>query len=210
MSLAQFFKRECIRIYGSCNTYYPCPDMFVGVIDTRKNVLRPLIVPFGCLNNCELSTIGIILESPHKKEFDGNGFPIGPARGSTGTGIKNYLIPILKKKSIEGKYKVLLIESVSYQCSNGEESIDHAKRNRLFKRIWENGGESDFIARLKLYKPYCLINACSGGKKQIVNKKRSSLNYLVHQSILQNFPNNTLRLFYSDHPSFWKGSSMLY
>ena len=209
MNLVQVFKRECVRIYGSCNTCYPCPDMFVGLVDKDKNLFCPLLTSYKNLKDWELPTIAIVLESPHIREYDFNGCPIGPAQGRTGTCLKQYIIKILESQNIRGQYKLLLIEAVSFQCSNGGEKINHTSRNQLFKIVWKCGGKRDFLSRIKLYKPQILINACTGGKKGI--SKSGSLNYLVQQSLEKlTAENSSCQLFYSNHPSDWNDSTRIY
>lgn len=204
MRLARLFKRECIRIYGSCNTYYPCPDMFTALIDVGRDIFCPILSSYKNLKDWNLPTIAIILESPHKFEYDYNGLPIGPARGPTGVNIRSCLIKHLKGFNLEAdQYKVLLVEAISYQCSNGlpvDQDEKPKKKDILFERIWNSGGCRSFEERLRLYKPTIIINSCTGGTSGIESRTLStSLNALVQRSIDGVSPG--IRKFYSSHPS---------
>lgn len=88
--------------------------------------------------------IVIILESPHKDEF--NGTNVGsPASGATGRNISKYLkvclLKIIKKHTnikLEGNYDLILMNSLQQQCSMGF-STSHF-RTLSFIGLWYNGG----------------------------------------------------------------------
>lgn len=204
MNLADIFEQECTRIYGKCNTCYPCPDMFTALIDVDRNLFCPILSSYENLKDWNLPTIAIVLESPHKFEYDDNGLPIGPARGPTGVNIGSCLIKHLKGFSLEAdQYKVLLVEAISYQCSNGlpvDQDEKPKKKDILFERIWNLGGQTDFEKRIRLYKPEIVINSCTGGEDGIESRKNSSLlNSLVQRSI--DCVCLDAQKFYSSHPS---------
>ena len=188
MSLIDEFKNSCKSIYGKVSTSKKCPDQYVMYLDLDYD--KP-IIDILCSNkkqrsaqyiseieNQNCSTIAVVLESPHIKEFYPNGNPIGPAMGKTGENISKYLLPILKKEKIKGKYKVILVEAVSFQCSNGESPINSQNRDKVFRYTWKNGGEKDFLQRLNSYNPEIVINACTGGIGKIHSKK--TLNFIPH------------------------------
>lgn len=201
MNLAQVFKRECVKIYGKCKTCFPCPDMFTALIDVDRELFCPILSSYENLKDWNLPTIAIVLESPHKFEYDDNGLPIGPARGTSGQHISSGLIKKhLKKYEIHGRYKLLLIEAISFQCSNAtnlKEKRNADKRDDLFKCVWERGGKKDFETRLKMYKPKYVINSCTGHMKNIDSKK--TLNSLV-QDVIDKVCAK-IEKFYSSHPS---------
>lgn len=204
MNLAQVFKRECIKIFGKCNTCFPCPDMFTALIDIERNLFCPILSSYNNLKDWLLPTLIMVLESPHKNEFDENGLPLGPARGSTGANIRSYLINHLKNVGLErGQYKLLLVEAVSYQCSNGlpiDQSEQPKKKDLLFEKIWNSGGRQSFEARIRLYRPTIIVNSCTGGASGIESRATSRLlNVLVQNSIDTICPN--IPKFYSSHPS---------
>ena len=211
MSLSDVFKTSCEKIYGNVNNLQECPDQYVMYIDLQYQ--KP-IIDIICSNKTQRSSkyisnisnqdaqvVVIILESPHINEFDQNGAPIGPAMGKTGENISNYILNVLKKHYSDGKYKIMLMEAVSYQCSNGEPKINGQKRDTVFKDVWVNGGEDDFKVRLKSYHPDIVINACTGGVRKI--DSQSTLNSLVDSAVRKlGFKN----YYYSSHPSsYWFG-----
>ena len=169
-----------------------------------------------------LKTIAIILESPHTDEFlkGTSGWkPIGPACGTTGRNLRNWLPEVLLNyvpcivdsqnnhkakyhscKDIEsGVYAVKLINAVQYQCSLGEETTKF--RDLVFSNLWEcDGGEvkESFSRRLNTACPNIVINCCTKG---YVSDEQKELRYLVQKEITtQNKKSNSL-LLRAAHPS---------
>lgn len=203
MDLKTIFEQACIKEFGSCNTSKPCPDTFFAIIDLRvKGSYSLTLCSYQEFCDSPLDTIGLILESPHIAEYDANGNPIGPAQGRTGRNIVNFLIRHLNSiKLPRRKYKLRLIEAVSFQCSNGtnlKEKENALKRDDVFKTVWQHGGKDDFKERMEMYCPEIVINSCTGGMKNIDSGE--TLNSLVQKAI------NSLRclqgkkLYYSVHP----------
>ena len=198
MNLSIPYGRKCCEVYGLFNTLRPCPDMFFAIVDLNGDgSIVPYLFDYQEDRFLHLDTIALVLESPHKDEFK-NGF-VAPAQGGTGRNIADFLIRHLKSiKLPKKKYKVLLVEAVSYQCSNGTDlKKNAANRDEVFKEVWRNGGDADFKRRLLLYKPEVVINACTGSMKKI--NSGETLNSLVQQAI------NSLgcfdgKVFYSVHP----------
>lgn len=202
MSLSSIFIQTCKNEFGICNISKPCPDMFFAIVDlSGKGSYSMKLCSYQEFCDFPLDTIGLVLESPHIAEYDTNGNPIAPAQGKTGRNIANFLIKHLNSiKLPKKKYKLLLIEAVSFQCSNGSNLKQNAaKRDNVFKTVWINGGEDNFIARLQLYNPNIIINACTGGMKNINSGK--TLNSLVQQAINSLQCCQAKKLFYSVHPS---------
>ena len=204
MCLARFFKRKCIRLYGSCNRCRSCPDMFVGLINLNQNSFHTILVPYGKLQKCDLPLIVMVLESPHKSEYSIDGFPIGPARGRTGDNIKLYLKNHLKNNNFfPGCYKLLLVEAISYQCSNGNSLYNNKKnqkrRDDMFKMMWLCGGMKYFEKRMRLYKPNVVINSCTGGFGESSSGSNQTLKSLVQKSIDRVCLKS--KMFCSSHPS---------
>lgn len=204
MRLTRVFKRKCVQIYGSCNTCHPCPDMFVGLINLNHGKFYSILKPYRTLQKCDLPLIVMVLESPHKQEYSTKGFPIRPARGRTGENIKLNLVNHLKNKIPSGWYKILLVEAISYQCSNGKCLNNNGKnkkrRDNLFRIMWLCGGMRFFEKRLLSYRPKIIINSCTGGSDGMKSDAGALfLNSLVQKSI------NKICLdsqkFYSSHPS---------
>lgn len=221
--LKAHFKKRCLDKYNKCNTIKPCPDQYVATVNLRGNFLEDDVIT---INNAEYSerdvhmikhikqkkidTVALILESPHKDEYDTYGNPIGPAMNVvTGRNIRNNILDILSSintSSLSTKVKILLVEAVSYQCSNGVTPINEIYRDDVFKYVWNHGGRKDLINRLKYYKPKMIINACTGLTKDIESDK--SLNGLVQKAINDFDDSNSCLLYYTGHPcSCWFNKS---
>jgi len=125
------------------------------------------------------NSIVLILESPHKDEFDENFDPIAPAQGSTGLAIKNkinvVLMEIEQKESLKFnfedgiEYRLIIANPVPYQTSLWhfhQQSLSISKyktiRDNVWKGIWNLPIiKNDFEERLKSYNPKLIINACT-------------------------------------------------
>ena len=136
-------------------------------------------------------TFVIVLESPHTDEFNINrnndGFGDHPAIGDTGKNIEEYFIDYvnkyvpsvrssndsttyLKKGDISsGKYRLILVNLINFQCSLGAKPEEHRKIiiDKLLS-YEENGIKifSDFfINEIRKYKPDVVLNACTANFK---------------------------------------------
>jgi hypothetical protein len=125
----------------------------------------------------------IVLESPHKDEYDiklSSNAP-APALGRTGGKLNKLFLELFKCKVKFGKYHVILMNSIQYQCSFGEKPDKF--RDRVWLKLWlcENFAEN-FISRLEAYKPDIIINLCTlgshkedslavPGTKTVINEK---------------------------------------
>ena len=153
--LSCIFKRSCEIEYGNCNTakgeYLPKPvqDEYVAtikvsngkctfVIDSiyngKKERSKDAIKE---IENEEREVICMVLESPHKDEYNSLGEPLGPALSATGKNISKHFEYILNnaigEKTIsleDGIYSLLLMEAVSYQCSNAK----NLKKKKIRKK----------------------------------------------------------------------------
>lgn len=232
MCLNSTFKEACIKVYKTCNTATgkclpkPVQDEYVAIINITNqtsSIQNPQII--YCNDNQRPKeetdkireennpTICLVLESPHEKEYDSKGKPLGPALSTTGKNIREHLKDILndaiKNRVIsipDGKYSLLLIEAVSYQCSNAQSlKIKENKENRdkVFTEVWENGGKENFLKRIGNADPILIINSCTGGIKNVddVNYLNGKIKGLL---VLAGYDEKTVN---SSHPSsswFWK------
>ena len=195
MCLSSTFKKACENEYGNCNTangeYLPNPvqDEYVATIKVSNGSCSFVKNFVYCQENPRptketekikkmgLETICLVLESPHEKEYNSNGKPLGPALSTTGKNISERLEDILNdaiKNSVifvpEGDYSLLLIEAVSYQSSNAQSLKIEAhknKRDKVFTEVWENGGKENFLERIRDASPILIINSCTGGIKNV-------------------------------------------
>lgn len=173
-----------------------------------------------------LPTIVIIIESPHKAEYDNSGtlpLPLAPANGKTGKGIDNCLSIILNDLRCRNKislppynYSIIICNPVQYQTSLYHLTDDPSAKD-LKNKIWtelfiHQSLNTDFIARLKSYNPSLIINACTGGMN---NGQPRGLKKLV-DSAIRNEPsfqnklnNNPNFIIYTTHPSYWDNFGLI-
>ena len=187
-----------------------CPEKVVAIIESssakiiyNEELFDPKIRESKDIFDSKLDTIALVLESPHTKEFC-KGRAIAPAMGETGTNIKKCLLGNLAKfttindleengayfKSsspiVEGKYNLLLINAVQYQCSLGNLSGNANKvtRDRIFHDCFaDEVFQNDFIVRLKKYSPKIILNCCTAGIVDGI-----TLQNQVQEIIDKNFP----------------------
>ncbi len=204
-----------------------CKDQYIGILKINTNTLFNCKICWKTPNNLlksrndsnqikrrkQIPTIVIVLESPHKDEFEKN-TPM-PAMGQTGDNIIKYFPSVLMqymyqergknnsallraKGDIEnGKYRIALVNVIQYQCSLGRKPKEF--RNDVFCKMWNFPKvKKDFIHRLKILNPIIIINCCT--------KFCNIIKDDIQQEINKNFPNSLLLEGY--HPSslyFLKG-----
>lgn len=231
MSLSSTFKKACENKYGDCNTANgeclpkPVQDEYVATIKVsngnctfcRNSIYndkkaRPKDT-IKEIENEEREVICIVLESPHKDEYNSSGEPLGPALSSTGKNISDHFVDILNdaiKNGVvsitDGDYSLLLIEAVSYQCSNAQSlniTTNKNKRDKVFAEAWENGGKEDFLERIRSANPILIVNSCTGRMKNVDNEK--SLKGKINEALISaGYDEITVS---SPHPSsswFWR------
>lgn len=185
---------------------------------TDKEIIKnrnQTMLPKPIKEQDNLPTIALVLESPHISEFfkDSNctkkRTPPRPAMGTTGLNIIEYfpetLLKYLLQRKIEngaitktvrdienGDYRLVLVNTIQYQCSLGEKPDEY--RDDVFSECFNNPVfKNDFVERLKGYSPSIIINCCTGGEKA------SGFNSQIQSLINEKFP-SVLRLK-GYHPS---------
>ena len=116
----------------------------------------------------------LILESPHKNEFDKDGKPIGPARGTTGDNIVSPLRNVFfTYTESRREHHLILMNAIPFQCSLGVSSGTF--RDEVFAKSWEEE-EKKFEERLDSLlkalngKTVVIVNACT--QEKVGKKKR--------------------------------------
>lgn len=162
----------------------------------------------------------LIIESPHKDEYDENFNPIAPAQGKTGKNIENYFCEIInsldesikrvfckkiKKKDNQNKqesYEVMQLiicnpvqfQASLYELHQSENSWDYSNfKDSIWRKLYNNdiGKERSFINRVnKTYKPKIIINACTYNVGKVVDAKIKKMQEHFY-------------LKASSHPSVW-------
>ena len=143
--------------------------------------------------------IALILESPHKDEYDQQFHPIRPANGKTGLKINSALVnrSMISKLNKKISYEIYIINPVQFQASCYHwvgNSYCRNHTNKVFRALFnKNKGNqrNDFISRLNAYNPDIVFCCCTSNLKNIVK------NAIENSSAVS-------KPYYSDcHPSVW-------
>lgn len=172
-----------------------------------------------------IKNVVIILESPHTAEYDGEF--VSPALGTTGRNLQKHFSDIFKSICSEGNYRIILMNSIQYQCSLGADTNKY--RDNMWLKLWfKENLRNNFIKRLISYEPDIIFNFCTcgshtlesnlpGGCKSSLNKKYiehcigslkferespSSLRMLVTDAITESRVN--AEVYEGSHPSAWR------
>ena len=157
------------------------------------------------VKNCD--NLVLLLESPHKAEYDLYGNPLRPANGTTGTKINDLFAKQANNNKSwrlnkEKTYCIQLVNAIQYQTSafnqlNNQKNYNkqwRSIRNYIFKTLWKNEQlfnlQADLTKRINTIKSKITINCVTGGKS--VSGLQSMVNKLIKS-----------RICYS-HPSSWK------
>ena len=127
-------------------------------------------------------TIVIVLESPHKDEFKDSNF-ISPALGTTGRMLQTYftdenLNKLLGKEYLCNNYRVILMNSIQYQCSLGAPTEKYC--DCIWFTTWYNEGKDSFTNRIKSYDPDIIINLST--KRKLTEEKVNIINQAINSS----------------------------
>jgi len=157
-----------------------------------KNNKHKKLTPDKIKNN----KIVLILESPHKDEFEKDTFkPLYPASGKTGERISTFFNEIVEKVEIENINEIIICNPVQWQSSIHEL---HKKgltgefkdlRDKVWCSLWESS-QVDFCNRLRSYNADIIINACT-----------IKLKTILHVFFFFFFSSKTKYL--TNHPSSW-------
>ena len=148
----------------------------------------------------ELQKIALILESPHKDEYDKHFHPIRPANGKSGAKIASDLVnrvALIGNLKNNIAYEVFLMNPVQFQASchhwvGNSNCRNHT--NKVFRALFnKNKGNQRayFINRLNAYNPDILFCCCTSNLKNVV------YNAIVNSSV-------SSKPYCTDHhPSVW-------
>jgi hypothetical protein len=224
-------------------TIYPpvgiqCPDQFVALIQAKfcthcgcVKFIKEAIYPTTKKNRekldqdlrdsyASLPTIILVLESPHKDEYDhALRQAIGPAVGHTGMQIRNILLsnileyemPVVcqntstllvthrrRKKIHGGRYRILLVNAIQFQCSLGAEP--RLYRDNLFAAMWNGLGKADFCNRIEAYKNQFHVAVVINGCTDLICNN-SKYKHAVQDEIESIFDHKQFLLLECAHPS---------
>ena len=175
----------------------PCPDQIIGHMN--NNIFTPHTSRINIdyitntngidsINNTLTDPIVVVLESPHKYEYDPiTGMALGPAMGTTGTLFIQHFASILSRSSnislINGnRYDVVLVNAIQYQCSLGlplsgkSNRANKQQRDNYFIASLSNPNNNDFIRRISAINPFAVINLCTIGLSDLQKEVENQLN----------------------------------
>lgn len=149
----------------------------------------------------KMHKLALILESPHKDEYDNNFVPLRPANGKTGIKINTKLNrrPFITQLSSNADYEVYIMNPVQLQCScyyqfqQNNIKCTTSNTQKVFRRLFNATNKRlrhDFIQRLQSYGPDFVINCTT-----------SSLKPLVENAIKVVYPGGSNCL--DKHPVMW-------
>lgn len=196
-----------VRVEGSC----ACVTVSGFFNDTKRvpDVIRYCINGIEAQPVCEVVVGGqqpqngfvLVLESPHKSEYNREGEGQRPAIGNTGDRICEYLNCVLHqiaehcREDVEECQYVILANAIQYQASlhgthGGKYTLDHLK-NAVLPVMWSDQHvQCDFLSRLEQYQPRTILNA-----------RTKLLSPWISALIRNHYP--TTSLYEIHHPSSW-------
>jgi hypothetical protein len=156
----------------------------------------------------EPGCIAIVLESPHKDEFDGQGGrALGPLRSpAVRLQMQKHLPHLIATvqqrlgRPLVGR-SIALVNAVQYQASlhaimrDFKGKLRGGVRTLIWKRIFREGGAAEFDVRLNGYNPYVVLLATTG---------------VVRSNVRTLIASETRRWSWGEvnyHPSYWGRSA---
>lgn len=209
-NLDDLFKTEYEKYSMSPKATAACNDQFCATFKNgkltqckRNNVLYDFDNN-TIKNKLNKNIIAIVLESPHKYEFDSSGKSLGPAQNTTGRLFFQHFEALFKKSKLyllckSGiQYNIVFINSVQYQTSCGNsltKCTSKKKRDQIWLHIFTNDrGKKNFLARLECLKPTYIINLCTKG---LYNLQLEVNNCILSKEEYRGI------YTYGTHPSTW-------
>jgi hypothetical protein len=100
-----------------------------------------------------------------------------------------------KHKLDDGKYALVLVNAIQYQCSLGVDTQVH--RTKVFKDCWEKFGRASYVHRIEdIYEDGdTVINSCTSDE---------DLRELVQEALEEALPDDAT-ILKLNHPCSWQG-----
>ena len=186
------------RMFDAC---MKVPDVYRYKIENDGNLsVQRLCQDKDVREECDLPTIVLLLESPHRDEYRNNR-PCAPAMGATGRNLDSHLCSVLSciRHSIRnGSSRIILSNPVQFQTSLHMilHEMNREVRDAVWNALWCHPYiRSRFESRMRAYNPYIIINACTGGRKPEGLRRKVS-DFLQQAQICG-------RIYKGSHPSGW-------
>lgn len=200
--------------YQSNGALLPSPDQYVGELMVNNHQLifnqNPrdsidyLIDDFQFISqkSYHRKNILVILESPHRFEYDASNQPVALVMGKTGCNFFELFTSALSKSKMiikDGEYNIIIANAIQYQSSCGLNPLDRQIRDLNWMDIYNNhGGENDLKQRIFVIKPRYTINCCTGGRNP------HGLRAKVTESLINFGLIKDKHFTEGNHPASWK------
>ena len=207
------FDISVLENYHEEGAVLPLPDQYVGELKVKNGELIFNQAPrdsleylsdefvFSSKKNYHEKNIFVLLESPHRFEYNASNKPIAMVMGKTGCNLFDLFTQALSKSKMRikaGLYNVILANVVQYQTSCGLNPIDRKIRDLNWLDIYNNyGGEIDLKKRIFSVKPRYTINCCTGGKNP------NGLRQVVNHSLINFGLKKGKHFTEGNHPASW-------
>lgn len=218
----------CIIIKGIFSKDTKVEDVYRYDIDMSRNEYHKLDTLEKCekfsnsdygdklVGDAQNTKILLLLESPHEKEYiydEDTLIPIAPAQGNTGKNIEKYLDLVINEMKYKHginfenkKYSIIICNPVPYQTSlkyyhkKGLNGIYDKLRNDVWEKVFKQKSvNTNFLNKLKEYKSEVIINACTGGCTELVEKcieeNKKDIKYKSY--------------IVTSHPASWRGFGII-
>jgi hypothetical protein len=207
------FDIKTLEHYNPNGATLPSADQYVGTLAVQNRKLNFSANPRDNINyqldgfsfvsqkTYEERNLVVILESPHRFEYNASNQPLGLAMGKTGYLFFDMFENALSKSRMsikDGHYNVILMNAVQYQTSCGLNPINREIRDQNWLDIYDRyGGELNLKKRIYAIKPRYTINCCTGGKNP------SGLRARVSQSLEKFKLIKGKHFTEGNHPASW-------
>lgn len=187
-----------------CNGFYSVQPHETGTIASSRN----RFFDHSTSRQDFDGTVLLLLESPHKDEYDDNSVacPIAPASGQTGTKMHNNLKSALNascnghlRSVIGNNYRIIIANPIQFQTSlwaihKGDLAGDwRVLRNATWKTLWDVPEiRHEFCCRVRSYNPQVALNCCTSQLRDLITS------FFVHYGFT-----TQMHLYESFHPSAW-------
>lgn len=177
----------------------PCPDQWIGSLSSLQNYKEkltwPRVVRQPALMRPDKPALIVVLESPHRDEYEGDP---GPAKGATGRAMAKWLQTVAGS-AVGADVPVILMNAVQYQCTLGIRGKKGSRvRDKIFLASWKAFGESDFKVRLdSIYRNGDIVMCCC-----TVGETKPSLRNHVYRAIED--ARESATVLRRMHPASWR------
>jgi hypothetical protein len=151
------------------------PDAWVGRSARVDDEARYVIAADGTLrlepSVIQAGGVALVLESPHKDEFDANQVAVGPLSNPSSQRLLERHLPGLLERAADASgqdfsgRQLVLVNAVQYQCSLQSlmrpevKALQRCVRDAVWLTLFASGGAEDLIGRLGFYRPAAVLLA---------------------------------------------------